>query len=97
MTMLHWMTVDTLALLVEDITGSDPLRANRTRPVVDARCLLVNALIARGMKEREAAALSGFSRPTIHYHKQRLSDAMRYGTDPQLLDRWERLRILIDL
>ena len=91
------MTIEALATLVESIAGADPMRASRARPVVEARAILVAALLAGGMSENTAAAETGFNRCTIHHYRDLLRDAEQYGNAPQMLANWRKLKTILDL
>ena len=91
------MTTEALATLVESIAGADPMRASRARPVVEARTILVAALLAGGMSENAAAAETGFNRCTIHHYRDLLRDAEKYGNAPEMLANWHKLKSLLDL
>ena len=88
---------ETLAIIVENICGADPLRAGRARPVVEARVLLANALLElRGYTEEETATAIGFDRCTIHHYKTLLADARHYGNNPAMLRRWDKLKKIVE-
>ena len=53
------MNIENLAVLVESLAGADPMRASRARPVVEARTILVAALLATGMSENAVAEQTG--------------------------------------
>ena len=73
------------------------MRATRARPVVEARCILVGALLAQGLSENAAAEQTGFTRSTIHHYRDLLRDAQQYGNAPQMLANWYKLKALLDL
>ena len=91
------MTIENLAVLVESITGADPMKASRARPIVEARVILVAALFASGMTENTAAQQTGFNRSTIHHYRDLMRDAQQYGNAPQMLMNWNKLKSLLDL
>ena len=91
------MTTEALATIVESITGADPMRVTRARPVIEARTILVAALLAQGMTEEAAAREIGFARGTIHHYRDLLRDAQQYGNAPQMLANWKKLKALLDL
>ena len=91
------MTTENLATLVESITGADPMRYSRARPVVEARAVLVSALRAQGLSEEAIAQEIGFSRGCIHHQIELMRDAERYGNAPQMLSYWKKLKALLDL
>lgn len=91
------MTIESLATLVESISGADPMRSTRSRPVVEARTILVAALLAQGMTEEAASRAIGFSRGTIHHYRELMRDAEKYGNAPDMLTNWKKLKALLDL
>ena len=91
------MNVESIATIIENITGADPLRAGRARPVVESRALLANVLLAQGWTEEQTAAAIGFDRCTVHHYKEMLNDAIRYNCNPQMLGSWNRLKNIYDL
>ena len=91
------MTTEALATLVESIAGADPMRCNRSRPVVLARTLLANALLLQGGTENSVGEEMGYDASTIHHYRQLLRDAQNYGTDPYLLRDWQKLKNTLDL
>lgn len=91
------MNVEALALVVESITGADPLGSTRARPVVEARTLLACALLAQGHSETETGTLLGFNHATIHHYKGLLRDAKLYNNNPRLLAAWKELQRIYDL
>lgn len=91
------MNVENTALIVEHITGADPLKNSRQRGVIMARTLLVNALLYSGYTEQRAADSLGFGHPNIHHHRQKLRDALAYNNDPDLVTYWTKLKKILDL
>lgn len=91
------MNTENIAMIVESVTGSDPLRAGRSRPVVEARVLLASVLLAKGYTEHQTGDALGFDHATIHHYKTLLDDARRYGNNPQMLRNWNKLKQILDL
>ena len=91
------MTLESLALLVESITGVGPLQDTRKRTVVESRCLLVSALLKQGYTEEEVAALIGFDHSTVHHYRDMMRDAQQYNTRPGMLSYWKTLSSVLDL
>lgn len=91
------MTTEALATLVESIAGADPMRCNRSRPVVEARVILTQALLTQGLTEEAVAEKIGFNRSTIHYYRERMHDAQQYGNAPEMLNNWYKLKTILDL
>lgn len=91
------MTIENLSIIVENITGADPLRDGRARPVVESRVLLANVLLAKGYTEHQTGDALGFDHATIHHYKTLLDDARRYGNNPQMLRNWNKLKQILDL
>lgn len=91
------MNVESLATIIENITGADPLRDGRARPVVESRVLLASALMAKGYTEQQTADAIGYNHATVHHYKGMLSDAYQYNNNPQMLANWERLKNILDL
>jgi transposase len=91
------MTTEALATLVESIAGADPMRCNRSRPVVEARIILTQALLTQGLTEEAVAEKLGFNRSTINYYRERMRDAQKYGNAPEMLANWYKLKSLLDL
>ena len=91
------ITIENLAIIVENICGADPLKVTRARPVVEARVLLVQCLRAKGYTQQRVAELIGFPRITIQHYCAVFADAMKYNNIPGLLQKWERLKDILDL
>jgi hypothetical protein len=85
------MNVEILASIVESITGFDPLRAGRSRPVVYARVLLVHALREQGYTQQRIGELIGFTRIAVQHYCTMFAEAKTYNNNPELLRDWERL------
>lgn len=90
------MTTETIASIVESITGHDPLNGSRRRGVVTARILLANALLRLGWTEEDTGAAIGWNHATVHYYRQALRDAEKFGNNPALLRGWKQLLKIID-
>lgn len=91
------MNVEILASIVESITGCDPLRAGRSRPVVYARVLLVHALREQGYTQQRIGELIGFTRISVQHYCTLFAEAKTYNNNPELLRNWKRLRAVLDL
>ena len=91
------MTLENLALIIESVTGADPLRLTRKRAVVDARTLLVHAYRVQGRTEQQIADDIGYSRAAVHHYCALFSDAEEYNNNPALLRNWSRLKSVLDL
>lgn len=91
------MTIESLSILVESVAGADPTRNSRSRPVVEARTLLVHALRASGKTQQQVADAIGYPRITIQHYDDLWRDAVQYNNNPPLLAKWERLKNLLDL
>lgn len=89
------MNVENIALIVESLAGADPLAASRTRPVVEARCILVAALRSQGWTETAAGEAIGFNHSTIHHYGEMLSDARLYN--PALWAKWMKLKKILEI
>ena len=90
-------SIENLALIVENITGADPFRPGRARPVVEARVLLVAALRADGWTQQAIADAIGWQRITIQHYCALFKDAERYGNIPGMMGSWKRLKDILDL
>lgn len=84
------------AMLVESITGADPLNATRRREVVTARALLVWSLFMDGHSETEIAKAMGWHRTTLHHYRDIFRDALQYGNRPELVRGWLELKTVIE-
>ena len=84
------------ALIVESVTGSDPLRATRKRDVVTARALLVWSFFMDGCTEKEVAEAIGWDRGAVHHYRDIFRDAMQYGNRPELVLGWKKLKNIIE-
>ena len=84
------------ALIVESVTGSDPLNSTRRRSVVTARALLVWSFFMEGHTERAVAEQIGWSRESVHHYRDIFRDALTYGNRPELVDGWKKLKNIID-
>lgn len=91
------MTVESLAAIVESVTGADPLKERRSRPLVYARVLLVHALRSQGWTQERIAAAIGFNRMSIQHYCEMWRDAETYGNNPELLKNWKHLQTILDL
>lgn len=91
------MTTEALATLVESIAGADPMRCNRSRPVVEARVLLVQCLRAQGYTQQRIADELGFKRETIQHYCVLWKDAEQYNNIPGLMGKWDKLKFILDL
>lgn len=83
--------VDYLSVIVENLTGFDPLKDTRKRGNVEARVLLANALLTMGMTETATGDLLGKNHSTIHYYRDLLKDL------PGLQKNFDRLKKILDL
>lgn len=83
--------VDYISVIVENLTGFDPLKDTRKRGNVEARVLLANALLTMGMTETATGDLLGKNHSTIHHYRDLLKDL------PCLQKNWERLKKILDL
>lgn len=91
------ITIEALAGIVESVAGADPTRNSRSRPVVEARTLLVHALRAQGKTQEQVAAAIGYPRITIQHYDELWRDAVNYNNNPPLLARWAKLQTILDL
>ena len=91
------ITIENLAIIVENVAGADPLKFTRARPVVEARILLVHCLRAKGYTQQRIGDLLGLPRITIQHYCANFADAEKYNTIPGLLQKWARLKNLLDL
>lgn len=89
--------IEALASCVENIMGADPLRAGRTRPVVEARVLLVAVLRAQGYTQQRIADLLGFARISIQHYDAIFRDAMTYPSRPEIVKGWKKLQKIYDI
>lgn len=91
------MTIESLAAIVESVTGADPLKEGRARPLVYSRVLLVQALRAQGWTQTRIAAAIGYARPTVQHCCALFRDAEQYANNPELLKNWNKLKTILDL
>lgn len=91
------MTLESLINLVDDISGADPLKNSRARPVIIARTLLVNILFEEGYSEHAVGEMIGFSRDTIHHYRRLMQDARKYNNDAVLIKKWDELQKVLAL
>ena len=83
--------VDYISVIVENLTGFDPLKDTRKRGNVEARVLLANALLTMGMTENATGDLLGKNHSTIHHYRDLLKDL------PCLQKNFDRLKKILDL
>lgn len=88
------MRLDALCLIIESVTGADPLKDCRKHAVISARVILANMLLREGMTETEVGDVIGWHHSTIHHYKTILRDALNYNTDHQLINNWNKVNTI---
>lgn len=72
------------------VSGVDPLQETRRRPIVMARVMVANALLAEGYTENAVGSVLGWDHSTIHHYRRRMKEMLTapgYDAERHL---WER-------
>lgn len=91
------MNIESLAAIVESVTGADPLKEGRARPLVYSRVLLVQVLRTQGWTQQRIADAIGYARLTVQHLCVLFRDAEQYANNPELLKKWNKLKTVLDL
>lgn len=79
-----------LCSVMLEVSGVDAMQETRRRPVVMARVMVANALLAEGYTEHAVGAVLGWDHATIHHYRRRMKDMLTapgYDAERHL---WER-------
>lgn len=65
-----------LCAVMLEVSGVDATQETRRRPVVMARVMVANALLAEGYTENAVGAVLGWDHSTVHHYRRRMSEML---------------------
>ncbi len=81
-----------LCSVMLEVSGVDAMQETRRRPVVMARVMVANALLAEGYTEHAVGAVLGWDHATIHHYRNRMEAVLTTPGYEDERDLWKRFK-----